>query len=141
MRCFRRHGAVRSPRRHGDRGSISAFVAVVTLAVMMCAGLVIDGARGVANHTRAADHAENAARAGAQQLIGLREGAPRLDPRAARTAALKYLGDHGVVGAVQTTASTVTVTVIAEISTVMLQLVGVPTMRATATRSAAPVSE
>ncbi len=123
-----------------DRGSISAFVVVTTLAVMMCAGLVIDGARNIAAHVQVADHAENAARAGAQELISLRDGAPQLDADRARAAALAYLGAHGLTGAVHVTRELVTVSVDMSTSTVLLQLVGVSTMHASATRSADAVT-
>ena len=54
--------------RHGERGAVSTFLAVLALALLMAAGLAIDGGRKV-NLLREASHlADNAARAGAQAV-------------------------------------------------------------------------
>ena len=54
--------------RHGERGTVSTFLAVLALALLMAAGLAIDGGRKV-NLLREASHlADNAARAGAQAV-------------------------------------------------------------------------
>ena len=51
-----------------DRGAVSTFLAVIALALLMAAGLAIDGGRKV-NALREASHvADNAARAGAQAV-------------------------------------------------------------------------
>ncbi len=123
-----------------DAGTVSGFVVVITLAVLTFGALVIDGGRGVANYVRAADHAENAARAGAQQLTSLRTGAPQLDVGRARHAALAYLSAHNVAGDVDLTTERIAVTVRSTTSTVMLQLVGVGALEASATRVARPVT-
>jgi Flp pilus assembly protein TadG len=46
-----------------ERGSITAFVAVLAITFIACAGLAVDGGRLVAARVQLADHAENAARA------------------------------------------------------------------------------
>ena len=46
-----------SMARLSDRGSISGFVVVITLTVMTCAGLALDGARLVGEKVSVADHA------------------------------------------------------------------------------------
>jgi hypothetical protein len=66
----------------GERGSISMFVVIFTIAVLMLAGLVYDGGLAISARQRAADIAEEAARAGANavDVDALRSGAPlRLD--------------------------------------------------------------
>lgn len=51
-----------------ERGAVSTFLAVIALALLMAAGLAIDGGRKV-NALREASHvADNAARAGAQAV-------------------------------------------------------------------------
>lgn len=68
---------------HDDRGSITAFVAVVATALVLVAGMAYDGGQVIAAHNAARNDAEQAARAGAQQidLDHLRAtGNPRLDP-------------------------------------------------------------
>lgn len=123
-----------------DRGSVSGFVVVITLVVLSCAGLVIDGARIVGAKVSAADHAENAARVGAQQIVELRSGLRIVDPARARDSAKRYLVSHGVNGTVAISNNTVTVTVQATVATTLLQLVGVSSKTVHASRSANPIS-
>ncbi|MEY4223302.1 MAG: hypothetical protein RIS33_236, partial [Actinomycetota bacterium] len=50
-----------------DHGIVSGFVVCLTLTLTAATGLAIDAGRLVASHVQAADHAENAARVGAQE--------------------------------------------------------------------------
>ena len=65
----------RGPRRRplgrsnsDDDGSVSVYLAVWAVALMAMAGLVIDGGAAIAARARAADLAQQAARAGADAL-------------------------------------------------------------------------
>jgi hypothetical protein len=122
-----------------DRGSVSAFVVMLTVMLVVCAGLVVDGGRVVGAHVSAADHAENAARRGAQEVVGIRAGEPHLEPLRARAAAADYLRAHGVAGTVLVVGDEVTVTVTAREHLTLLHLVGIDAMTVSATRSARPV--
>lgn len=77
-----------------DRGMVTAFVIVFTLALVMMAGLVVDGGRMLAE-ARAVDNlADSAARAGAQAIDEdrVRAGDPVvLDEDAAVTSACAFL--------------------------------------------------
>jgi len=128
-------------RRAGDRGSITGFVVVMTLAIVACAGLAVDGARIVGTKVSAADHAENAARAGAQELASVHAGELALDPARARASAELYLASHGLTGSVTATAERVTVTVTETVDMTLLSLIGISSKTVTATRSSAPVSQ
>lgn len=100
--------------RHDDRGTVSAFVAVIAAALVMVAGLVYDGGQILASQARARDLASNAARAGAQEvdLDTLRaDQTVVLDPDQATAAALNYLAGTGAVGSVEVNGARVTVTV------------------------------
>ncbi len=132
----------RSRWRHTerDRGSITGFVLVITMAVICCAGLVIDGGRIVGAKVSASDHAENAARVGAQQVVSLRTGQWVLDAVRAKRNAEAYLVAHGVDGSVAVSANRVTVTVQSTVSTTLLRLVGVSTKSVHASRFAQPVT-
>ena len=132
----------RSRRQHTtrDSGSITGFVLVITMAVICCAGLVIDGGRIVGAKVSASDHAENAARVGAQQVVSLRTGQRVLDAVRARRNAEAYLVAHGVDGSVAVSANRVTVTVQSTVSTTLLRLVGVATKSVRTTRFAQPVT-
>lgn len=123
-----------------DRGSITGFVVVLLVAVIGFAGLVIDGSRIVAEKISASDHAENAARAGAQEIAQLRNGLFVLDIPHANAAASAYLSAHGINGSVVASSAEISVTVTSTISTTMLALVGVSSKTITATRSSAPIS-
>lgn len=82
----------------GERGAVSTFLAVIALALLMAAGLAIDGGRKV-NALREASHiADNAARAGAQavDLDTLRTtGELRLLPDQAADRVDQYLASLG----------------------------------------------
>jgi hypothetical protein len=99
---------------HDERGSITAFVAVVATALVLVAGMAYDGGQVIRAHNAARNDAERAARAGAQQidLDHLRAtNEPRLDPAAAEAAAVGYLERAGVRGTATASDSSVTVTV------------------------------
>jgi len=103
-------------RLRSDRGSVTAFVAVVATALVMVAGMAYDGGNVVATHGDARAHAQKAARAGAQRIDRdtLREtGAIVLDRDAATAAALAYLTEAGATGTAEVTGATITVTVTA----------------------------
>ena len=127
-------------RLQRDRGSVSGFVVVITLAVLACGGLVVDGARVVGAKVEAADHAENAARAGAQEIIA-RDGVVTIDVPAARRRAAAYLAGVGALGTITVTPIRIVVTVSENVDTTLLTLVGVDTRSVSATRSADPVTE
>lgn len=97
-----------------DQGSITGFVAVVAVALVMVAGMAYDGGQVVAAQGRARSYAAKAARAGAQEidLTALRStGATVLDPVRAEASAQAYLEQVDAVGTVTVDRTTVTVTV------------------------------
>lgn len=87
-------------RLRGDRGSAALFVAIFAPAMIFLAGLVIDGGAALEVRQRAADIAEQAARAAGSQCDVARlrsHGECRItDLSVARTAARPYLQDNGV---------------------------------------------
>lgn len=101
-------------RGAGDRGAVTAFVAVIAVALLMVAGMAYDGGQVLAAHAAARSDAAKAARAGAQEVdvTTLRDtGEVALDPAAAEAAALAYLQDAGASGTASIDGSTVVVTV------------------------------
>jgi Flp pilus assembly protein TadG len=117
---------------------MSAFVVCLVVVFLAGAALVFDGGRFTAARADAADLAENAARAGAQQLDRLREGELSLDPARAVAAAQAFLASSGAAGAVTADTRTVTVTVSRSVSPVLLGLFGVGSRGISVTRSASP---
>lgn len=97
-----------------EQGSVSAFVAVVAVALVMVAGMAYDGGNIVAAQATARDLASSAARAGAQEvdLDRLRAtGEPVLDPERAAAASSAFLAEEGFTGTVRVDGPAITVTV------------------------------
>ncbi len=97
-----------------ERGSVSAFVAVIAVALVMVAGMAYDGGQIVAAHATARDVAAGAARAGAQEvdLDRLRSiGDAALDAQRATGAAEAFLAQSGHSGTAVVEGAAVTVTV------------------------------
>ena len=130
--------------RGDDEGSVSAFVVVLIVALMVVAGLVVDGGRAINARADAMDAAEQAARAGAAQLdqTSLRSGgAVRLDRAAAEVAARDYLRARGYPGkAITATAgdAAIEVTVRDDVATSLLQLLFIDTMSVQGRATARP---
>ena len=91
-----------------DRGSITAYLLIMTVALVVLAGLVLDGGAALTAHGTAADTAQQAARAGADALDeqSLRATTPAgltTNPAAAREAAAAVLAAADVTGDVTVT--------------------------------------
>lgn len=126
-------GPAAGPKVKGEEGQVTAFVAVITAALVLLAGLVIDGGLALAGHVRTIDEAAEAARAGAQQL-DLEEyrqtGRHELQPDQAEAAAREYIaavGDHGTVHA---TRRTVEVHVVHRQAAQILRIAGISAFNA-----------
>lgn len=127
--------------RGDDRGAVSTFLAVIFLALLMAAGLVVDGGRKIVALREASHLADNAARAGAQAIDvdTLRTGGQlHVDPAAATALASDYLTAGGHQGQVDVSAGTVTVTVTVTVDPALLP---VGQITVTATETAAPRTE
>jgi uncharacterized membrane protein len=125
-----------------ERGTVTAFVVIMTLALVVMAGLVVDGGYTLAARRRAFNEADAAARAGAQALdeAALRStGVVRLRPDLARTLAEEHLRDAGVSGEVEVTDTLVTVRVTTTQDMAMLGMVGVGALTIDAEGSARAV--
>lgn len=118
-----------------ERGSISVFVLGLVVVLMVVAGLVVDGGRAVNARAEIMDDAEQAARAGANQVdVGALRGGTevRLDGPAARTAAIDYLVQRGYDPArIQASAdqAQVTVAVSDDVPTALLSLIFIRTFQ------------
>jgi len=125
---------------HGERGAITAFVAVIATALVMVAGLVYDGGQILATQARVRDVAGGAARAGAQEvdLDALRSsGTVVVDPVRAEAAALAHLQRSGAAGTVTVDGASVTVTATQTHSMVILPVAD-RSVSATDTATATP---
>lgn len=121
-----------------ESGVVSAFVLGLMMTFVVCAGLGVDGGRLVANRLDLADHAENAARVGAQELTDLRTGEPTIDENQARYSASNYLAANELDGEVSTTFNSVTVIVNRDVEMSLLKLFGARSHQITVKRTAKP---
>ena len=124
----------------GQRGSVAIVMPILAVGLLAMAGLVLDGGAALAARGRAADVAQQAARAGADALTpsSLRRSDPSrlaVDPAAAVAAADQVLAAGDVAGQVSVAGDTVTVTAQVSRKTAMLSAVGINTVtgRASAT--------
>jgi len=140
-------GTAPSRRRVLDRlradqdGRVTAFVVIMVTAILLFAGLVLDGGLALAAKVRALGEAQEAARAGAQEidLAAYRaDGTLRLAPQQASAAARNYLAATGHTGTVSVAGNTVNVTVTVNQSTQLLNVIGLDSITVTATGQAQP---
>lgn len=125
-----------------DDGTITIFVVITTMALLLTASLVLDGGRLLAARREAADIAGNAARAGAQAVNEheLRSGRAVIDPIAAVDAVAVYLASTPATGSSRIAGDTVSVDVRMPVRMLMLGLAGVGDATVTATRQARAVT-
>lgn len=128
-----RHGLdpvlARFARPRDESGAAAVFVIGVTLVMLACAGLVLDGGQALNARMRLADDLEQAARAGAQQIdvIHLREhGVVRLDSGAAEARAAGFIGSSGYTDVrVRVDREEITVSAKDSVDTDLLSLIGI----------------
>jgi Flp pilus assembly protein TadG len=125
--------------RAAEAGSVTTMGAILAVALLLVVGLVYDGGMVLTAKRRAINTAEQAARAGAQEVsvASVRAGGPhRLDPPAAQAAALAYLGQAGYSGTARVLADTIAVDVAWSQPTSFLRAVGIGTQGGTVSASA-----
>ncbi|MFB4269628.1 pilus assembly protein TadG-related protein [Nonomuraea sp. GTA35] len=124
---------------NAERGSVTVFTAVIGFVLLLCAGLMVDGGAKVLAYREAYAAAEEAARAGAGQVNtgqAYTSGRFEVDTAQALTAARAYLSAAGHPGTVSTTGNQVRVTVTVSKPTVLISLIGIGTVTATAAATA-----
>jgi hypothetical protein len=118
---------------------VTAFVVVFTLALILMAGLVLDGGLTLAAKIQAINEAQAAARAGTQaiDLATFRAtGQITLDPAQATTDADNYLAAAGHTGTVEVNGDQVTVTVSITQPMQILSIAGINHLTVTGTGTA-----
>ena len=123
-----------------QRGSISALVVCLVMGALSLTGLAFDGGQVVAEYMEISDAAQNAARLGGQQVVGIREGNPRVDPAASAASMTSYLSARGMRGSFSITDGVVTVRVQRRVPMRILGLFGVGDRMVIANRTAEVVS-
>ena len=133
---------IRRGDEDGERGAVAVVIPILTVGMLAMAGLVVDGGAALAARGRAADVAQQAARAGADALApaSLRRGDPAglaVNPAAAVLAADQVLQVGAVSGQVSVSGDTVTVTAEITRRTSILSAIGVDTVTGHASATAA----
>lgn len=128
-----------------DRGSVTVFLAITMVGLLVLLGLVADGGAKLRATERAAATAAEAARAGGQalDLPAATAGEPiHVDRSAAANAARDYLTATGATGTVTVSddRTQLTVTVTSTAPTVFLSLIGIQNLASTATAHAVLVA-
>ena len=122
--------------RHGydaDQGSVTLFVAVLGVALLIAIGLVVDGGQHI-SATQLADNAAGAAaRAAGQQITGaaVLGAPPEADTARAAQAARNYLDAAEVAGTVTVNGSEIAITTTVQRQPILLSLAGVTTITGT----------
>ncbi len=132
-------GRMRARLGDAESGMVTAFVVIFTLALLLMAGLVLDGGLALAAKVQAIDDAQAAARAGAQAIdipTYRASGQITLDPAQATADAEHYLAAAGHTGTVSVTGEQVTVTVTITQATQILDLAGIDHLTETGTGTA-----
>jgi hypothetical protein len=125
-----------------DEGQITSFIVFLAFALIMCAGLVVDGGRLFAANREARNAAAGAARDGAQALditTFRQASATTLSVSNAETRAQAFLRAAGYTGDVMVTGDAVTVTINTQVPMLMLGVVGVGPRAITVTETARAV--
>ncbi|MET0447618.1 MAG: Tad domain-containing protein [Aeromicrobium sp.] len=128
-----------------ERGSASIFVIGMSIVLLVCAGLVVDGGLAINARMRLADDAEQAARAGADSInIDLlrKDGAIAINEGEARRRAAGYLAERGYgTYEVDFDGNAVVVHVTGTSRTTLLKLVNIPDFAINAEARAEPETE
>ena len=93
------------------RGSLSGFTVCMAAALLMSGSLVSSYGSHIRRYVNASDVAGNAARAGGQQVVGIRSGDPLVDKRDAESVARRVLAAGGLTGTFNVSGNRVVVTV------------------------------
>lgn len=111
-------------RTDDDRGSVSALVVCVSAALVLLGLYLHDSSVVIDEYARISDVAGNAARVGAQSVVGIRAGNPHLDTPAAVLTARRFLRDNGVSATVTISGGSVIVEAESEVDMPSMRLLG-----------------
>lgn len=97
----------------------------LVMATMSLAGLAYDGGRVVSVYMEMSDTAQNAARLGGQQLVGIRSGHPYISEKLATSAIRAYLMARGLTGNFEILGTKATVEVSKKVPMRILGIIGI----------------
>jgi len=124
-----------------DPGVVSGFVVSLLLALLLAGGMVVDVGRILVTREELSVIALRAGRTGAQEIVGIHSGSPRIDPQRGGSAASDVLRTLDVDGDVAVDGRVITVAVTRVVNMTMLGLIGVPSRSVTVVRSVEVVTQ
>lgn len=131
---------VRTRRLRDERGSVSVWLALAAVALVLCVGIAVDLGGQVHAQQRARGIAAQAARTAGEEVAAaqaIRGQTPTVDVAAAKRAASAYLSQAGVTGTVSVRSGNVLdVTVTDTYTPMFLSSIGVGTLTVTGHSSA-----
>ncbi len=131
---------VRTRRLRDERGSVSVWLALAAVALVLCVGIAVDLGGQVHAQQRARGIAAQAARTAGEEVAAaqaIRGQTPTVDVAAAKRAASAYLSHAGVTGTVSVRSGNVLdVTVTDTYTPMFLSSIGVGTLTVTGHSSA-----
>lgn len=131
---------VRTRRLRDERGSVSVWLALAAIALVLCVGIAVDLGGQVHAQQRARSIAAQAARTAGEEVAAaeaIRGQTPTVDVAAAKRAASAYLSQAGVTGTVSVRSGNVLdVTVTDTYTPMFLSSIGVGTLTVTGHSSA-----
>lgn len=131
---------VRTRRLRDERGSVSVWLALAAVALVLCVGIAVDLGGQVHAQQRARSIAAQAARTAGEEVAAaqaIRGQTPTVDVAAAKRAAAAYLAQAGVTGTVTVRSGNVLdVTVTDTYTPMFLSSIGVGTLTVTGHSSA-----
>lgn len=135
----RRH--LRALRRRRDQGSLTVFMAIIAIGIVIVVGLVVDGGALARAKSQATTGAREAARAAGQSMAGQVQdrGDITLDTARAANTARTYLTAAEVTGTVTVTGTTINVDTTVTKPTIFLGLIGIGSVTGSAHSSATPL--
>lgn len=125
-----------------ERGnSLSVLFSVSLVALLLVAGLVVDGGAQAVAKRVAEQSAAQAARAAADETAAARLAGKPVNVAQARQVALRVLRDNAVEGSVTVASGRVRVSTTSQVRTVFLALIGVNELRANGSAEANLVTD
>lgn len=118
-----------------DPGVVSGFVVSLIAGLLLAGGMVVDVGRILTTREELSAIALRAGRTGAQEIVGIHAGSPRIDPRRGGAVARDVLRALEVDGDVSVDDRIITVAVRRVVNMTMLGIVGVPSRTVEVVRS------
>lgn len=118
-----------------EKGSISALFVCLVVGLLSITALVFDGGKVVQTYDELSTLAADTARIGGQQIVGIRSGDAQIDEERAVNVMTHFLSQYGERATYQLSKYRLKVTLVRQVRTTMLSLVGIGSRTVVASRT------